>query len=134
MLISILIAVGIASVLGIITAVIIWRVNFRINSVQRNLNRLENALSAADCRWLSDVLADFVVGDVSSLHHKLREFVESDDITEFFIDKIGMGVTEYTIRETAKYYPERFERIREAFEIASATESKSRSPRRSSNK
>lgn len=112
MLVQILIAVGVAVVLGLVTAIIFWKINSRVNTVQRNLNKLENKLSAAGAEWLADILADAVIGDAKSLYYKLSAFVESDDIPEFFIDKVGMGVTEYTIRECAKYYPDRLAAIK----------------------
>jgi len=119
MLVPILVAIGVALILGLVTAMIFWKVNSKINVVQRNLNKLENRLSAAGADWLADILADGVIGDTSSLYHKLSSFVESDDITLFFLDNIGMGVTEYTIRETAQYYPEKFDKIVRLVEVAS---------------
>lgn len=118
MLITILVAVGVAVVLGVITSIIFLKVNNKINQVQRNLNKLENKLSSAGAEWLADILADGVVGDASSLYHKLSAFVESDDITQFFLDKIGMGVTEYTIRESAQYYPEYYAKIKKLVAVA----------------
>jgi len=116
MLVQVLIAVGVAVVLAVITAIIFWKINSRVNTVQRNLNKLENKLSAAGAEWLADILADAVIGDARSLYYKLSAFVESDDIPEFFIDKVGMGVTEYTIRECAKYYPDRLAAIKRVLE------------------
>lgn len=112
-LVSILVAVGVAAVLGIVTAVVFWRMNSRVNVIQRNLNKLENKLSAAGAEWLADIFADAVVGDAGSLYHKLAMFVESDDITAFFLNNVAMGITEYTIRTTAADYPELFNRIKQ---------------------
>jgi len=123
MLIQILIAVGVAVVLGIISAIFFWKINTKINVVQRNLNKLENKLSAAGAEWLADVLSDAVVGDARSLFYKLSTFVESDDITEFFIDKVGMGITLYTIRECAAYYPERLAAIKKVLASVSPSSS-----------
>jgi len=47
-----------------------------------NLNKLENKLSAADAEWLAVVFEDAVVGDATSLYHKLTMFVENDDIND----------------------------------------------------
>lgn len=119
MLTTILVAVGVAVVLAVVTGVVFWKVNNKINLVQRNLNKLENKLSAAGAEWLADIFADAIVGDASSLYHKLAMFVESDDITKFFIDNVGLGITIYTIKEAAEYYPEYFNKIKKVFDTVS---------------
>lgn len=116
MLVPILVAVGVSAVLGLITALLWWRSNVKVNQLQRALNKLENKLSAAGAEWLAGVLEDAIVGDLTTLGYKLATFVESDDITNFFIENIGMGVSEYTLRETAKYYPEKFNQLKQIVE------------------
>jgi len=40
------------------------------------------AVLAADAEWLAVVFEDAVVGDATSLYHKLTMFVENDDIND----------------------------------------------------
>jgi len=110
-MLPVLIAIGVGVALGIVTAIVLWRANSRINTVQRQLNRIENKLSAAGAVWLAELLEDAIVGDTKALELRAKSFVESEDITDFFLQNISFPLTLYTIKETAQYYPELFDRI-----------------------
>ena len=110
-MLPVLIAIGVGVALGVVTAIILWRANSRINTVQRQLNRIENKLRAAGAVWLAELLEDAIVGDMKALELRAESFVESEDITDFFLQNVSFPLTLYTIKETAQYYPELFAQI-----------------------
>lgn len=108
---SILIAAGVGLVLGIITLIIWFRVNARVNLLQRGANKLENRLRAAGAEWLGDLLEDAVVGDVTAFSYKVRDLVEHSDSTQFFLERIAVPIAIYAIRETRENYPDLFDKL-----------------------
>lgn len=113
-----LVAVAVGVVLGVVTGVVFWRVNARVNVYQHQLNKLENRLAAAGADWLASILEDAVVGDLVALRIKIREFIESNDVTEFFLDRIALPLAVYAAKSTAQDYPDKFERIKLAIAVA----------------
>jgi hypothetical protein len=123
-LVSILIAIGVGIVLAIVLGVIYYKVNANINTTQRNLNKIENRLSAAGAQWLAGLFEDLIVGDVRSASIHCRQFIEADDVTGFFLDNIAVPLAEYSIKETASYYPEKFARLKALVESVNGVASK----------
>ena len=113
-----LIAAGVGLVLGVITIAVIHKMNTKVNTVQRSLNKLENKFHECGVNWVGNLLEDLVVGDVAAVYYKLKQFIEQDDITGFFLNELGMPITLYSIRETATYYPELFAKIQAAMDAA----------------
>lgn len=110
-MLSILVAVGVGVVLAIVTAFLVYRVDVRVNVTQRQLNKVENRLAAAGSFWLSELFADLIVGDVKSAELKIRQFVEADDTTLFFLDNVAFPLALYTIKETKAYYPDKYAQL-----------------------
>lgn len=110
-MLSVLVAAGVGVLLGVVTGVVFWKANARVNVTQRQLNKIENKLHAAGAVWLAELLEDAIVGDLRSLELRAKAFVESEDITEFFLQNVSFPLTTYTIKETATYYPDLFAKI-----------------------
>lgn len=130
---SVLIAIGVGIVLGIVTGIAFVWINRRVNTIQRKLNKIENKLAAAGATWLAELLEDAIVGDARSIELRVRAFLEAEDSTQFFLDNITFPLTIYTIKETARYYPALFAKIVEEISANDPTLRKNSKNRSSSN-
>lgn len=110
-MLSIIFSVGVGIALAVVTGIVFLRVNNKVNATQRKLNKIENKLAAAGASWLAELLEDAVVGDVSSVELRARALVEAEDSTQFFLDNVSYPLTIYTIKETARYYPDLYAKI-----------------------
>lgn len=110
-MLSVLVAIGVGIALAVVTGIVFLRTNSKINTVQRKLNKIENKLAAAGSTWLAEFLEDAVVGDVTSVEMRARALIEAEDSTQFFLDNISFPLTIYTIKETARYYPDLYNKI-----------------------
>lgn len=116
----IIIAVGVGVVAAIVLGIVVYKANSYVNDIQYKLNKVENRLDAAGASWLAKFISAAVVGDASSLRIYCEQFIEQDDITGFFLDNISLPLAKYSIKETAEYYPEKFEVLVQEVEASKA--------------
>lgn len=68
-----------------------------IDDKQRLVNKLENKFAAQGATWVAELLENIVVGDEEELIRQLTEWVEAEDITKFFNEKVSDPITVYNL-------------------------------------
>jgi len=101
-----LIAAGVGIALGIILFILWKKVDKKIDDMQRAVNYLENAFAAWGSSWMSEFLANIVVGDEEAITRKIRDFFHADNKKAFFTDKIAFPIAKYVLREFNTLTPE----------------------------
>lgn len=119
-----LIAIGVGVLLAVITGTVFYKINTKTNVYQRQLNKLENRLDAAGARWLADLFAAAVIGDLATVEVHLKQFIEADNMTGFFMDNISMPLTMYTIQQSTLHYPDKLTVIKNTVDAALASMNK----------
>ncbi len=106
--IGVLVAIGIGLVLAIIAFVLFRRADAAADNLQRRLNRLENLFAQAGSTWMAEFLEDMVVGDESVIMHKLKDLYEATNTVDVFMDKIGMPIASFALRNAT---PEQMKKL-----------------------
>ena len=96
-ILGIAIAIGVGILLAVLLFLIYRRVDYNFDQFQRGLNKLENMFAAAGSTWMSEFLADLVVGDEVSIMHRLRDLIEAANTVDVFIERIGKPITKFTM-------------------------------------
>ena len=96
-ILGIAIAIGVGILLAVLLFLIYRRVDYNFDQFQRGLNKLENLFAAAGSNWMSEFLADLVVGDEVSIMHRLRDLIEAANTVDVFIERIGKPITKFTL-------------------------------------
>ena len=84
-------------VLAIVVIFIMRRVDRRIDSAQRAINKLENQFSRMGSTWMSELLEDLVVGDEAAIIHKGREIIEATNSEAAVVEKIAKPIAFFLI-------------------------------------
>lgn len=112
-IISVIITIILAIIVGVVVFKLVKKADDAIDDFQRKINKLENCFAEAGSSWMSDLLADIVVGDEAATIHKLREFIESQNVPLFFLDKVAVPCAMYAFREAS---PEQWSKLKREFQ------------------
>ena len=85
------------SVLALVVIFIMRRLDRRIDSAQRAINKLENNFSRMGATWLSELLEDLVVGDEAAIISKSREIIEAVNSEAAIAEKVAKPIAFYLI-------------------------------------
>lgn len=101
-ILGVAIAIGVGVLLAILLFLIYRRVDYKVDQLQRALNKLENMFAAAGATWMSEFLADLVVGDETAIVHRLRDLIEASNSVEVFMDKVGKPIAKFTLENLSE--------------------------------
>lgn len=112
-----IIVLGIAGavLVGLLIFFVASRVDKKIDILQRRINKLENMFAAAGTTWMAEFLEDLVVGDRQAIVARIRQLVEADDTTEFFLRQVAVPCAQFAIRKTRGDYPDLYKTLVEEF-------------------